>query len=140
MQIQLCIGYFWSGLEKALGTQWWTGEAIWRALMLPTFFRYSLEWLSSAPWIPLALGWGTLILEMGYPIFIWPKRTRRAWLIGIIAMHAGIGCFLGLWLFALIMIVLNVTLFAVPAEPVPLGERPTRGFLPVWRFSRSSAT
>src|SRR3954468_9534049 len=35
LQLHLCVVYFSSGIEKALGEQWWNGEAIWRAVMRP---------------------------------------------------------------------------------------------------------
>ena len=46
-----------------------------------------------------------------YPVGIWLKRTKRFWLLSIISMHLFIGIFLGLYLFAGIMILLNLTAF-----------------------------
>jgi len=69
-------------------------------------------------------------LEIGYPFFIWNNKTRKIWLSCICAMHAGIGFMMGMYLFALIMIVLNVAAFggalrwrhprllSTPGEPV----------------------
>jgi hypothetical protein len=50
-------------------------------------------------------------LEIGYPFFIWHEKTRKIWLIGICAMHVGIGLAMGMYLFAFVMIVLNVAAF-----------------------------
>lgn len=118
LQIWLCIAYLASGLVKAIGLQWWTGEAIWRALMLPTYRYFDFSWLADHPWIPWLLGLGTLVVEVGYPVFIWPRRTRKLWIALTLGLHAGIGLFLGLHLFALIMCVLTLTIFGVSAEPV----------------------
>jgi hypothetical protein len=52
-------------------------------------------------------------LETSYPIFIWPRRTRLIWLVGIIAMHGAIAVLMGLYLFGLIMTVLNVAAFGI---------------------------
>src|ERR1041385_5949663 len=57
------------------------------------------------------LGISICLLEVSYPIFIWIKKTRRVWLICILAMHAAIGLLMGLYLFALVMIVLNLAAF-----------------------------
>jgi hypothetical protein len=42
------------------------------------------------------------------------KRTRRIWLGCILAMHAAIGLMMGLYLFALVMIVMNLAAFGAP--------------------------
>jgi hypothetical protein len=44
-------------------------------------------------------------------VFIWPRHTRLIWLVSAIAMHCGIAIFMGLYLFGLIMIVLNIAAF-----------------------------
>lgn len=41
-------------------------------------------------------------------VFIWLKRTRRIWLACILARHTAIGLVMGLYLFALVMIVMNL--------------------------------
>jgi len=51
------------------------------------------------------------VLEFGYPFFIWRRRTRRIWLFGICGVHIAIGLTMGMYLFSLIMIVLNVAAF-----------------------------
>ena len=61
------------------------------------------------------LGISICLLEVSYPIFIWLKRTRWIWLGCILAMHAAIGLTMGLYLFALVMIVMNLAAFAVPS-------------------------
>ena len=113
LQIHLCVIYFSSGLAKAGGPQWWNGEAIWRTLMQEQFHLNSVNvsWLASAPWMAVGLGWTVLVLEVAYPIFIWPRRTRNWWLLAIVSLHIGIGIFMGLWLFAWVMIAANLAAF-----------------------------
>jgi hypothetical protein len=53
-----------------------------------------------------------VLLEVGYPFGIWFNRTRGFWLAGIILLHLGIALFMGMYLFSLIMIVLNAAAFA----------------------------
>ena len=65
------------------------------------------------------LGVCICLLETGYPVFIWPKRVRRIWMPCILAMHAAIGITMGLYLFALVMIVLNVAAFGPGLTAIP---------------------
>ncbi len=52
------------------------------------------------------------MIELGYPLLIWRKQTRTLWLALVCAMHAGIGLMMGMHLFALVMIILNLAAFA----------------------------
>jgi hypothetical protein len=60
--------------------------------------------------LPL-LGILVCLIETGFPFFIWPKRTRLIWLLCVLGMHAGIGLTMGLYLFSLVMIVLDLAAF-----------------------------
>jgi len=117
MQIHLCVAYLFSGVEKASGEQWRNGEAIWRSLTTQGYGAFDFTWLAQYPWLAVLAGWSVLVVEIGYPVFIWPQRTRRLWIAAIVAMHAGIGIFMGLHVFATVMIVLTVSMFGVSAEP-----------------------
>jgi HTTM domain len=111
LQLHLCIIYFFSGLTKCLGSGWWDGSNVWRALIRPPFNVIDAEILVRWKYLfPLA---GVLIclLEFGYPFFIWSSRTRKIWLFGVCGMHIVIGVTMGLYLFSLVMIVLNVAAF-----------------------------
>ena len=37
LQVHLCIIYFFAGLSKSMGTDWWNGNSAWRALTRPPF-------------------------------------------------------------------------------------------------------
>lgn len=117
VQLHLCVVYLSSGIEKASGEQWRNGEAIWRAIMRPAFEPFDLSWLAAHSWIAVLATWSTLIIECGYVVFIWPRKTRKAWALATIGMHAGIACLLGLWAFSGVMITLNVAAFLVRASP-----------------------
>jgi len=111
LQLHLCFIYFFSGLTKALGAGWWNGANLWRALIRPPFAIISAEILVRAKYIFPIVGIAVWILEIGYAFFIWHGKTRRAWLLGILAMHTGIGVGMGMYLFASIMILLNLAAF-----------------------------
>ncbi|WP_025741341.1 hypothetical protein [Aquimarina pacifica] len=111
LQLHLCIIYLNTSIAKMRGAQWWDGEAIWRALMQPQFSTFSYDWLSVWPFVPKFIGWSVLLIECGYLVFIWPQKTRKFWLSSILLLHAGIALLMGLPLFSLTMIVMNVTAF-----------------------------
>jgi hypothetical protein len=116
MQFHLCVIYLAAGLDKAMGKQWWNGEAIWQTVSQPIFSTLDLSWLAGHSWIPMFAGWTTIVVEIGYVFFVWPRRTRKAWCIATIGLHLGIGLFMGLVFFSSVMILLTVCLFLIPEE------------------------
>ena len=116
MQVHLCVIYLAAGLDKAMGRQWWNGEAIWQTVSQPAFSTFDLSWLARHSWIPMLAGWGTLVVEIGYAFLIWPRRTRKVWCIATIGLHLGIGLFMGLVFFSSVMILLTGCLFLIPEE------------------------
>jgi len=112
LQLHLCIIYFFSGLTKCLGSGWWNGSSVWRALIRPPFNIVDPELLVRWKYLLPVVGICIWILELGYPVFIWSGKTRNIWLICICVLHAGIGLTMGMYLFAVIMIILNVAAFA----------------------------
>jgi hypothetical protein len=132
LQMHLCVVYFASGIEKASGEQWWNGEAIWRAVMRPDLGQLDFAWLAEVPWVARLACWATLVVEVGYAFLVWPRSTRRPWVLATVGLHLGIAVALGLLAFSAIMIVLNVSAFLVCPEPKavaasragPPGEEP----------------
>ena len=115
LQVHLCFVYFIGGLAKFLGNGWWDGSNLWRSLIRPSFSVIAPDILVRFKYVLPLLGISICLLEMSYPVFIWLKRTRRIWLGCILAMHAAIGLMMGLYLFALVMIVMNLAAFGVPS-------------------------
>ena len=127
LQLHLCVIYFFSGLTKCLGSGWWDGSNIWRAVIRPPFNIIDPEILVRWKYLFPVAGIFICLLEIGYPFFIWNGKTRKIWLICICAMHAGIGLTMGMYLFGLIMIVINVAAFGpglIRAEGERISLRP----------------
>lgn len=116
LQIHLSIAYFFCGFHKSLGSEWWNGEAIWRSVMMPLYAQFDMRWLARVSWFAKVSGWGTLAVETLYPLGMWQPRLRTLWLPAIVGLHLGIFLLMGLHLFALVMIVMSVSLFGFPAE------------------------
>jgi len=111
LQLHICIIYFFSGLAKCAGRGWWTGTSLWRALTRPPFDIVSPEILIRLGLLLPLLGIVVCVMEATYPVFIWPRKTRLIWFVGVLALHAGIGLMMGMYLFAWVMIVLNMAAF-----------------------------
>ncbi len=111
LQLHLCVIYLFGGLAKSLGAGWWNGESIWRALSRPPFDLVPPSVLLRGAALLAPIGILVCLLETGYPFFIWWRRTRALWLSAIIGMHLAIGLTMGLKLFALALIVLNLAAF-----------------------------
>lgn len=111
LQLHLCIMYVACGIEKAAGAQWWSGEAIWMAMQQDQFNKINVDWMAQYSIVPKLLCWSTLVIETFYPIGMLWSKTKKVWLMGIISMHLFIALFLGLHLFGLLMMLLNITAF-----------------------------
>jgi hypothetical protein len=114
LQLHLCIIYFFGGLAKALGAGWWDGSNLWRALTRPPFDILSPETVASLGALLPMMGISVWLIEILYPILIWPRRTRLVWLLLTCTLHLSIALGMGMYLFALVMIVLNVAAFGTP--------------------------
>lgn len=104
LRTHLCIVYFVSGLAKCFDSDWWNGNAIWRALASMDDFVYI------PPVLLTFISVNTVVAELMYSFFVFSKYKKIA-VINMILMHLGIGVFLGLSSFAFIMIVWNAVAF-----------------------------
>jgi len=111
LQVHLCLIYFFGGVAKCLGSGWWDGSNLWRALIRPPFNVIAPEILIRLKYLFPVAGIVICLLEISYPVFIWNRRTRGIWLMCICVMHLAIGLTMGMYLFAFIMIVLNIAAF-----------------------------
>jgi len=114
LQIHMSIVYFFSGFDKIIGPNWRNGESIWKSVHLPFFgtdIAIDYTFMTHFPIIPVLIGWGTVIVELFYPLFIWQKSTKTLWLYLVILMHITIMISLNLYFFASLMIFLNLAAF-----------------------------
>jgi len=111
LQLHLCLVYLNSGVAKLQGVDWRMGEAVWYTLGNSNYGNFNLLWLSKFPLVLKAVNWWVLMIETLYPIFIWPKMTRKFWLFNVLALHFFIGLFMGLYMFGVIMMILNTAAF-----------------------------
>lgn len=107
LQLHLCAIYLFGGLAKARGQLWWDGTALWYAVSNYEYQSFDLTFLSDYPTFFTALTHVTLFWEIFYIALVWPRLTRPIVLVIAVAVHAGIGLFLGMATFGLMMIFAN---------------------------------
>ena len=121
LQFHMCLIYFFGGISKCAGHGWWNGVSLWRALTRAPFNLIPPEVLIRMAFVLPLLGILVCVMEATYPIFIWLRKTRVVWFVGVVGMHIAIGLMMGMYLFASIMIILNVAAFG--SELMRLGDR-----------------
>ena len=118
LQIHVGVVYLFSGTSKLLGAAWWNGTAIWGTLanyefapMQSELYLDFLRFLGDHQWLydsfMTASGLFTLSFEISYIFLVWRPRLRWAFLAAAIVLHGGIGLFMGLKTFSLMMLVMN---------------------------------
>jgi Vitamin K-dependent gamma-carboxylase len=128
LQMHMCLIYFFGGIAKSAGVGWWNGTSLWRALTRPPFNVIPPDSLIVGKNILPVLGILVCVAETGYPFFIWPRKSRPVWFAFIMGMHVIIGIAMGMYLFALIMVVLNTAAFGpglIGAEKLTLEGQAT---------------
>ena len=108
IQVQVCIIYAYSGLEKARGHSWWNGDAIWYALGNPQLTSFDFGFLAHMQWLVAIMTFTTLVWEIYFPVAIWIPRTRKYVLVLGLFFHTGIGILLNLYDFSYLMIIVYV--------------------------------
>lgn len=140
LQLHLCLIYFFGGITKCAGAGWWDGTSIWYALIRPPFNLLPPETLIAWKNLFPVLSISVCLLETGYLLFIWPRKTRTFWLVAVITMHLAIGLAMGLYLFALVMITLNFAAFGTEFSfKLPRSNATREIAAPTDRFDRAAA-
>jgi len=103
--MHLCLIYFISAIHKIHADVWFSGVA--------TYYTFNLERFNGTPFnaslannalFVVSTTYGTLLLELLYPILIWNKSLRKYLIPAAVFLHAGIGIFMMLYDFQLIFI------------------------------------
>jgi hypothetical protein len=102
-QVHLSVIYFYTGLEKLRGPQWWEGTAIWTALSNPQMSSFDLLFLKDWPLIVGLMTHSTVLFELMFLPLVWNPRTRNMILIVGVLFHFGTALLMDLWAFAAVM-------------------------------------
>ncbi len=118
LQIHFCFIYMASGLSKLKGAAWWNNNAFWDTMANPEFTMIHYEWYRDmlrtmigqrvvyATAAAFMVGF-TVVMEIGLPFLVWTK-LRPYVIIGGFFLHFGIGVFMGLLVFSLMMMTMLV--------------------------------
>lgn len=104
-QIQILVIYAYTGFEKLRGNSWWDGTALWTVLGNPQMVGRDLGFLRHFPLLVVAMSFLTILFEVYFPMAMWTQKLRKPWLVAGVFFHSGIGLFMGLWTFSLLMMV-----------------------------------
>lgn len=103
-QIQLCIIYGYSGIEKLRGVTWWRGDAIWNALAHGQMVTVNLGFLRYMSWVVIVATYSTLAWEIYFPAIIWNKKLRP-WVLAFgVSLHLGIAITMAIPYFSYLMV------------------------------------
>jgi antimicrobial peptide system SdpB family protein len=107
---QVIIIYLIAGVAKARGTLWQNGTAIYYPMHSENFSPWPAlnSLLVSNDLMVHLISWGSVAIQVLFPLFLLNRWTRRLAVLGMIGMHAGIGIFLGLSVFSLAMVAADV--------------------------------
>ncbi|MDQ6753167.1 MAG: HTTM domain-containing protein [Actinomycetota bacterium] len=107
---QVIIIYMVAGLAKARGTWWRDGTAIYYPMHSENFSPWPdlNHLLVSNDLMVHLISWGSVAIQILFPLLLLTRWTRRLAVLGMICMHAGIGIFLGLSVFSLAMVAADV--------------------------------
>jgi hypothetical protein len=103
---QVIFVYTSGGLFKAGGDPWQDGSAVYTPLMTERFGTWPMLSEFFTSWGPAvaAISWGSIILQVCFPLALLTRPTRIIALFGIMSFHIGIGVLMGLPWFSLAMI------------------------------------
>jgi len=105
-QLQFCLIYFCTAIQKSNGLEWLDGTAVYYTLRLDDLTKFSLPSAiaESASWLKF-LTWSTLVFEFSVPFLIWWRRAKWFCIVFGILFHLSVDYAMNLHLFHWIMIV-----------------------------------
>lgn len=106
LQIQVALIYLITGLKKIQTTPWQDGSAVYYALHVGNVLKgVDSLWLTHHHALLAALNYFTLVVEIGFPLLVFYRRTRLLALLLGVALHSGIDCLMSIRFFSLAMYV-----------------------------------
>ncbi|KNY05404.1 hypothetical protein AKH00_13775 [Microbacterium sp. GCS4] len=106
---QVCFVYASGALFKAGGDPWKDGYAVYNPLQTARFGTWPVLSDLVTAWGPMVTiaSWGSIILQVAFPLMLLTRPTRLIGLLGILSFHIGIAVLMGLPWFSLTMIAID---------------------------------
>ena len=121
MQLQVAVIYLFTGYFKLSTDVWSDGSAVWYAVQgvgLDTAFT---PWLLRQRELIVALTYGTLVFELGFPLLVFTSYRYVVLLAGV-AFHLGIDMFMMIRFFSFVMFA-SYLAYVEPEDWLLLRER-----------------
>jgi predicted DCC family thiol-disulfide oxidoreductase YuxK len=110
IQIQMAVLFFYSGVGKLRGDEWWDGDAIWMVFSTAEYYNgLLLDVFARHYWLVNVATYSTVLIELSYPFLIWQRRTRPYLLAAAVMLHLLFAVFMGLIYFSFVMIMGHVS-------------------------------
>lgn len=107
IKIQICILYFTSGFMKATGDYWSNGTAMYYISRVEWFSHPAMRDVFLNPYVTTIATYVPMIFMILFPFAVFSK-LRLVWVFIGVFLHLGIGVFMGLISFSLVMIGLEL--------------------------------
>lgn len=110
---QLCVLYLGSALYKVQGEMWQEGTAVYyisRVAEYNAWPEVTFALAQSATFVTVAT-YATVFLQLAFTFTLFTPWARHAVFAGLVGMHAGIGVLMGLPVFSLFMIAVDLLVF-----------------------------
>lgn len=106
---QVCFVYASGALFKAGGAPWEQGYAVYNPLHTMRFGTWPVLSELVTTWGPMVVlfSWGSILLQVAFPLALLTRPTRLIALVGILSFHIGIAVLMGLPWFSLTMIAID---------------------------------
>lgn len=107
--IHLCLIYFVSAMHKIHTDLWFNGVATYYTFLSERFGGGNAinQWLAKNGFMVTLTTYGTIIIEMFYPVLVWFKETKLIFIFSAIALHLGIAVVMMLYDFQVLFIVVQ---------------------------------
>jgi predicted DCC family thiol-disulfide oxidoreductase YuxK len=105
MQIQVAVLFFYSGITKLGGEDWWNGDAVWNVFIIDEYYsRIVLDVLASHYWLVNIATYATVLIEIAFPFLIWQRSTRPYMLAASVLLHLMFAVLMALYYFSIVMV------------------------------------
>jgi predicted DCC family thiol-disulfide oxidoreductase YuxK len=105
IQLHMVVLFFFSGVFKIRGDDWFGGDAVWMAFILNEFYNPVVVWVfANHYWLVTVSTYAVILIEISYAFLIWRQRTRPYMLAAAVGLHLAFVFGLALVYFAYIMI------------------------------------
>lgn len=103
--LHLCLAYFISAIHKIHTDVWFNGVATYYTLSLERFrgTNWNLSLAKNGYFVTIST-YGTILIELFYPILIWFNKTRNILIISAIVLHLSIYLLMMIYDFQLVFI------------------------------------